>query len=157
MTISRHLRHVCLSSCTTAGPTGRISLEFHVREFYDNLPRKIKILLQSDKNIGQFTWRPKLHCCRRNKFTTQALLWNTRYFYIVDSDLWRSVTHSVLLRFKCNSGYANVQQYYTYIAYLVIKFHWCLSIKNCWTIPVFNHIRSQWGPLFLSHKLTFFI
>jgi hypothetical protein len=41
-----------------SAPTGRIFIKFNIWVFLENLLRKFKFSLQSDKNNGCFTWRP---------------------------------------------------------------------------------------------------
>jgi len=48
---------VSLSSCNNYAPTGWIFMKFDIWEFRKPV-YKIKVLLQSDKNIAYFTWRP---------------------------------------------------------------------------------------------------
>jgi hypothetical protein len=40
---------------------------------------------KSYKNIVHFSLKPVFYCCQRHKYTTEALLYNFPYFYIVDS------------------------------------------------------------------------
>jgi hypothetical protein len=51
-------RRARLSACISADLTWRIPLKFVVGDLYENLSRKYKIWLKSDKNISH-TWRPK--------------------------------------------------------------------------------------------------
>jgi hypothetical protein len=46
------------------------------------------------------------HCCWQHKFSIKALLCNTQYFCIVDSDVQFNHTHTqnALLCFHCNNG-----------------------------------------------------
>jgi len=41
-----------------SAPTGRIFMKFYISVFLENLLRKFKFSLQSDRNNGWFTWRP---------------------------------------------------------------------------------------------------
>ena len=53
---------VCLFGCphvTSAVPTGRISVKFYIGDFLWKSVKKTETWLQSGKNIGHFTWRPK--------------------------------------------------------------------------------------------------
>jgi hypothetical protein len=49
---------VRLSAWNNSAPTGRISMKFDIWGFFENLLRKIQVLLESDKDKGYFTWRP---------------------------------------------------------------------------------------------------
>ena len=46
------------SDWNNSSPTGRIIIKFDIRAFFQNLYRKFKISIKSDKNNGYFTWRP---------------------------------------------------------------------------------------------------
>jgi hypothetical protein len=45
------------SESNNSAPTGRIFMEYDILEFFENV-EKIQISLKSDKNKGDFTWRP---------------------------------------------------------------------------------------------------
>ena len=46
------------SAWNTSAPTGRIFIKCYISAFFENLSKKIKVSLKSDKNNGYFTWRP---------------------------------------------------------------------------------------------------
>jgi hypothetical protein len=50
-----YICHVRLSTRISAAPTGRISMKFQIGNFYENLLRKSKFCLKSDKLIGHIT------------------------------------------------------------------------------------------------------
>ena len=56
-----------LSACVSADATGQISVNFDIGDFYENV-EKIQIWLESNKNSGHLTWRPKcvLYCLQRH-------------------------------------------------------------------------------------------
>jgi hypothetical protein len=47
-----------------------------------------------------------------DKFTIKALLCNTKYIYIFDSEMYLNNTQIALLCFNCNSRCANSPQFY---------------------------------------------
>lgn len=53
----------------------------------------------SHKDLSMF------YCCQKHKYAIRALLCNKQYFHVL-----QQYTHSALLHFHCNTGYANVTQ-----------------------------------------------
>ena len=68
------------------------------------------------------TVRYNLHGSRRHKSATTALLCNTRYLYIVDSDVELSDTHTMnfcVLTANCLCEHATMLRYRTFLSFLL--------------------------------------
>jgi hypothetical protein len=126
---------------------------------WKNLPRKFQILFQSDKNIGQFTWRPKYVTLLPAKLNSA----HKHSCATLDICILLTVICSSVLHTECIVVFPVKQWLSERATILYVCCLHCYEIplvsvtKICWTIPVFSHIRSQWGPLPLSHKFTFFV
>jgi hypothetical protein len=71
------------------GPTGRISVKFHIADFHENSSRNSK----SGYNTNSISRTLQVHLTafiffyRRQKFVMKSFFFNTQYFYVYDSDM----------------------------------------------------------------------
>lgn len=131
---------------------------------FDNFMKKIyrensKFYFNRTKIWGNLREdQSKLHCCRIKRNSPHRQRCEILDIFILLTEACSSALHTEhIVAFP-------VQQWLRGRA-KILCIH-CLSsyeiplvsvTKNCRTIPIFNHIRSQWGPLSLSHKLILFI
>jgi hypothetical protein len=74
---------ICTFAWNTSASTGRIYMKSDIRVFFENLLKKIQVLLNSDRNNYYFTWKPKyiliISCSvllRMRNFSDEHCKWN---------------------------------------------------------------------------------
>ena len=73
----------------------------------------LTVWLKSDKNIRQFTWRPKyILLLPMTSIRLIFIFVQHSVLYCLQWHLAKQDTHNVLLRFSCNNDYANAPQCY---------------------------------------------
>jgi hypothetical protein len=93
-------------------------------------PNSVKL----GQKFGNFTWRPKHSLLLP---AVKALLRNTPYFCIVDSDVYLNNTRRSYCCFSiCNSGYANAQQCYVLRALPILFFYEHVFFFKCFVISL---------------------
>jgi hypothetical protein len=70
-----------------------------------------------------FSGTYNLHSCQSHKFTIKALLFNTQYFCIVDSDKWLDINNTQTMHIRVSTAKRLCEHatmlHYAYIAYFV--------------------------------------
>jgi hypothetical protein len=107
---------------------------FHETLYRESLRKSVQTLqiwLKSDTNIVYLHDDLRtLYCCRRHKFAIKALLWDTQYFYIVDSDMHFNThrTHCCVSNAKGMRTRHTLR--YRYTAYVANQIIYCTTITQ---------------------------